>query len=432
MNFIDVFTQTINAFLHIYIIFFFLSIFCERKYNKLITAVSLAVMMVALACTLLFMPIGIFRFMPICILSFSVTLLFKIKIAHKFIYAAIIYAIIAIFEVLTEISISILFVNSFILNNSKSMFIVGMLISKTITFLVVLIIRLKKHNSLSTKLNKRYWSLLLLPLATLMLAILITLMFTSNPDQSIVTYILVLSTFAILIVSNLLIFDFIDTISEVNAYESKMAVADEIIKNQTAQYETLIKHDSEMHKLRHDHKNFCIGLLSELRAGNVDTAIESLTREYDIINAEHLMQSDIINSIVSIKRKAAEEHNAELHLNYNGANEINVAPTDLAIILGNALDNAIEACKNNRSDTPKIINMYVSVKNNVVYISMENPVQNTVDTKNLVSTKRIENEHHGFGIISMKQIAEKYNGEVLFSCEDNVFTTVIVLNNGKA
>ena len=38
---------------------------------------------------------------------------------------------------------------------------------------------------------------------------------------------------------------------------------------------------------------------------------------------------------------------------------------------------------------------------------------------------------HGFGIMNMKTIAEKYSGEVTLSCNDNEFTTLIFLKNVK-
>lgn len=51
-----------------------------------------------------------------------------------------------------------------------------------------------------------------------------------------------------------------------------------------------------------------------------------------------------------------------------------------------------------------------------------------VNTERLVSTKTDE-QSHGFGILSIQSIAQKYNGTVLFTCEDLVFVTRIFLQN---
>lgn len=429
MIIVDIFTQVINAFLHIYIVFFFLSTFCERKYGKLATVISLAIMMAALCCTLLFMPIGIMRFIPICLLSFSVTILFRIKLVHKLIYAAIIYAIIAIFEVLTEIGISILFVNSFILSNSKSMFIVGMLISKTLSFLVTLAIRLRKHNSLSSKLNKKYWGILLLPLATLMLAILITLLFTATPNQSIITYILVLTTFTVLIVSNLIIFDFIDTISEVYSYESKMAMADKIIDAQTSQYQALIDYNKDIMKLRHDHKNFCIGLLSVLKENNTEIAIEKISEEFNLCLDDSLLNTNVIQILIDIKRKCISQNNVCIEYDFKRINNILISPTDLSIIIGNALDNAIEACENIQNESTKTIRVSITGQNDNIFIIIANPISKTIDINNLTTSKKNMAKYHGLGILSMKKIAEKYDGEIYFDSSNGIFTTTIMLLN---
>ncbi|MGM9642037.1 MAG: GHKL domain-containing protein [Eubacteriales bacterium] len=70
------------------------------------------------------------------------------------------------------------------------------------------------------------------------------------------------------------------------------------------------------------------------------------------------------------------------------------------------------------SSRPKI-HIVIIIKNNVVA---------NVDINNLHTTKR-ERGKHGFGIASIKQLVEKYEGDVAFTCENLIFETRIMLRN---
>ena len=94
---------------------------------------------------------------------------------------------------------------------------------------------------------------------------------------------------------------------------------------------------------------------------------------------------------------------------------------DLYILLGNALDNAIEAV----CELPKeqrIINMGVISRNEMTMLSVENfcakPPQ-MVD--GLPKTTKKDSANHGFGTKSIIGIAEKYGGSVQFFTYDDRF-----------
>ena len=101
---------------------------------------------------------------------------------------------------------------------------------------------------------------------------------------------------------------------------------------------------------------------------------------------------------------------------------------DFAIILGNALDNAIEASAKIANSDDRIVSISISVKNKSLIISIINPVAHDVDINHLITTKQQSNLH-GFGILSMKNVASKYHGEIAFQCENKMFTTHILLMN---
>ena len=106
---------------------------------------------------------------------------------------------------------------------------------------------------------------------------------------------------------------------------------------------------------------------------------------------------------------------------------------DLALILGNALDNAIEAAEAVTQITEKKIWLTMKLQQDILHIQVKNPVMKKVLIQNqtIVSGKK-EQEMHGFGISNMKTITQKYRGTFDMQCSDKLFVLNIVLENEEA
>ena len=109
------------------------------------------------------------------------------------------------------------------------------------------------------------------------------------------------------------------------------------------------------------------------------------------------------------------------------ANEIpEFSDLDLCVLLGNALDNAIEGVSGDGNNE-----IYLELRNvdNFFMISVKNTITNSVleYNPNLISTKN-EKEVHGLGILSMKEVVQKYNGSIEFYENDNKFCCDMLLD----
>ena len=103
---------------------------------------------------------------------------------------------------------------------------------------------------------------------------------------------------------------------------------------------------------------------------------------------------------------------------------------DLSIVLGNAIDNAIEATLNIPDETKRVIQVYIYNTERQLMIYVKNNVVENVSISSIEETTKEDKLLHGYGILNMRQIAQKYNGAVTFKCENNVFNTAIILTNG--
>ena len=107
---------------------------------------------------------------------------------------------------------------------------------------------------------------------------------------------------------------------------------------------------------------------------------------------------------------------------------MNFSSTDLSVLIGNALDNAIECAK--KVEGKKIIDLSISINGGQLIFAITNPIDKKIDVNKLKTTKN-DSINHGYGIFSMKRIAEKYNGDVVFFSTEDTFKTIIYLKNAE-
>ena len=99
------------------------------------------------------------------------------------------------------------------------------------------------------------------------------------------------------------------------------------------------------------------------------------------------------------------------------------------MLLGNALDNALEAAKKTNLEVNKYISLMIKVDEGQIVVIIKNFAPPDTDVNDLRTGKKVSG--HGFGILSMKNIVDHYNGELYFDIEGDVFTTYITLNNKR-
>ena len=98
---------------------------------------------------------------------------------------------------------------------------------------------------------------------------------------------------------------------------------------------------------------------------------------------------------------------------------------DISILLSNLLDNAINGCAG--TFAPKI-ELTIGTRKSYTYIIVKNSIPASVlSTNPNLETNKKNKSIHGYGIISMQKIIEKYNGSIEFQEENNTFIIEIWL-----
>lgn len=422
----------LNATLTVYSFFLFYDAVAPRKTKKSITLSCLALIIVLFTLTLAFAENRIVNLIVLATLTVLASVLFDMKWYNHLIMPLLIIAIPTVAEIIVAGIISILFSIDLETGRTGVYYVMGLFLSKFLAYLFVITFKFSKHKLLFGRFKKNTFFIILVPLSTVAVMLLQYNYFILIPDNNDSFVLATLLCYSLLILSNILMFDILDSIYNDTVKDMQIQMASEIIKKQEERYQQLLTYQKDLLKISHDQKNYILGLIDAIENKKYENALLSLKSEYFIISNSTISQNSqngILHLIISNKINAANTMGIKIDYSYRNLDKINISPIDLAIALGNALDNAIEAT-DKVVDKEKIIELYVAMQNNSVIINIKNPTSYNVDTENLNTTKS-DSHLHGFGILSIKSIVAKYRGNIAFKCQDNEFQTTMIIDNNE-
>lgn len=153
--------------------------------------------------------------------------------------------------------------------------------------------------------------------------------------------------------------------------------------------------------------------------------------EDSIMIYDHVVETEneVLNTILSEKSLYCEKHQITLTCIADAAPLDFMSVMDIYALLGNALDNAIEAVSKYEEVEKRVVSLTISSKNDFLCIQTNNYVDEELQFKDglPLSTKKRNRAYHGFGMKSMKHLTEKYGGTLVVSQEKNIFMLQIIL-----
>ena len=185
-------------------------------------------------------------------------------------------------------------------------------------------------------------------------------------------------------------------------------------------------------KLFHDFRNHCGVLKNFLAKGKSEDALkylEDLTGAGNTFEGKVWTGDETVDYLISSKESISKEKGIEFDAQVEFPRNINIKSSDLCAILGNLLDNAIEACAKVEETKERKIRLVIRRIQQMMVIKVENTYYDTPVVKNgNFQTSKTDGGLHGFGIKSARTAAEKYDGMIQTNCTDKVFTTVVTLS----
>jgi len=181
---------------------------------------------------------------------------------------------------------------------------------------------------------------------------------------------------------------------------------------------------------RHDFNHHLGVIYGLLESGDSDKAgeyvshlVKTAGELQNLVNIPYPM----VRAMLNYKLSAAKEKNIRLWLNVGIPEGLALPEFDLTVILGNLLDNTVEACLNVGEDS-RYIGLNMFYKPDYLIIQTENPVNVASEPqRGSRMTTKSDAENHGYGLRNIEFLAQKHNGFMKTVRENGVFKVDVAL-----
>ena len=219
-----------------------------------------------------------------------------------------------------------------------------------------------------------------------------------------------------------------------------------ILENQVS---SLQEHMREMERvysgirgMKHDMKN-TLSVIMQLASGKeegLQAYLEELNQTMDRLEFRFKTGNTVVDTLLNMKYHEIASTVPDLQMDVEGLQfpeTLFIQSYDIGIILGNALDNAMEACRKLKAKEPDaeaFIRISSFQKRELFFLKVENSFDGKVVRKpqnEFPVTDKADRENHGIGLANIKSTAEKYQGTMDFKVKGRVFILSVMMKNER-
>ena len=165
----------------------------------------------------------------------------------------------------------------------------------------------------------------------------------------------------------------------------------------------------------------CHDIRHQIRAmgGKLDAAVvNELTTAIDVYDSSIKTGNEAIDVVLAKYNLYCRNHKIKFSCLLDGTKLGFISPHEIYALFGNAMENAIHAVEP-LEEEKRIISITENSANGFVNISITNYYKGELEMENGLPVSHAEN--HGFGVKSMRMLAEKYNGRMYVQAQGEVF-----------
>lgn len=211
--------------------------------------------------------------------------------------------------------------------------------------------------------------------------------------------------------------------------EEALRYADRSLIAQKKQFDSLAAHMDEMRRARHDLRQHLAVVRSFIdrddKAG-LSEYIDIYKSELPPDTLELFCRDDVVNAVLCYYASQARGSKIRFQARVDYPEDCPVSATDITVLLGNLLENAVEACRREPQENA-CIRLRVSRRGDALLVLVDNPCRSPVPFEDglPLSSKRAG---PGIGAASVREIAGRYGGEARFEQKDGVFSVSVFLS----
>lgn len=424
----EIWVQAFAAVFEAVLIYYWVRAFSKNKANKRIQIIfEVAGVSVWIFISLVFLknPLALISFTVIgCIVIFGI---YHVPWKIGFVATLIFCVIMALCDVLSTYAV-MMFSNESIehIRFAPKYMLISNIITKFLLLSFVSFVYVHWKADINRLSMRRVIYLLILPIASI--AILSQMLRFNDFDNPIS---IIMCVFGIvgLFIGNIYSFTFFEKEENLQKQQLRGLYLEQQIENQRLYYRNLEVSNEEIRKIRHDLKNAFAALSGYLNAENIEDAKKYVDKQVENLgeltyNTGH----PAVDAVINNKKSRANELQIQFDVNIWLPEDLHIDEMDLCIILGNALDNALEACEKMPCGQGEII-LSLRKTGEMLLINIKNtfdekPVK---DSDELVTTKK-DQINHGFGLKTIHQLTKQYDGTMGYEVKNGWFCLSINLN----
>ena len=183
---------------------------------------------------------------------------------------------------------------------------------------------------------------------------------------------------------------------------------------------------------RHDYHNHIQTMKAYLALGQIeelDAYLNELDQDLTVIDTVVKTGNVMIDAILNSKISLAKQRGIAVDAKAIVPKELgtSISEVDLSLIIGNLMDNAMEACM--RVDDPgqRFIRVYIDIMKGELYIYVMNAASGTLKRIGKIYETLKDSRHHGFGLMRIDKAVERCHGYLERADEEGVFATEVLL-----
>lgn len=235
-----------------------------------------------------------------------------------------------------------------------------------------------------------------------------------------------------MILINLLVFYILSRMQSVYRKQLDVRVLEQQNKAYEYQMEALKTNEERISALHHDMKNHFLALDRLAEKGNnseVRMYLKNLEGASGLESQIVSTGNDIIDGFLNVKLDEAIRYGVETNAEINVSKDLNMNPRDISIVLGNLLDNALQALRGiHGGGKRKRLTVKMREEPGMLYVRITNSHNETIKRKGGVfQTTKAEKDGHGIGLKNVGRIVDAYHGHLEIEYTDEMFSVELLL-----
>jgi len=213
-------------------------------------------------------------------------------------------------------------------------------------------------------------------------------------------------------------------------------IEQQLAKNELL-FETIESQHTEIRAIKHDMVNHLtsIGVLADNgQVAELQDYIGEYIKDSQAVMSPTITGRPSVDAIITEKRLFAEQENIRFGIVFDELSDVLVNPVHLNIILSNALDNALDACRalSTQPERKRYIELQLKTEPGFLLMRVSNssPEVSTNDGEFPITSKA-EKNLHGFGLASIKRVVERNRGVMFCEYKDGEFVFMAQIFNSK-